>query len=228
MGKIKQASWCPAVIIILALSACSSPNKPSETPQPPANRAPIITAVIATPSTGVSSLTTHFLSASASDPDGDVITYLWDVGDGRVSTSPTVSLQYQNANTTTFTARLTVTDSQGLTATSTVPIVSATITGTFTGTLLGNAITVTLTQFTGGLVTGTWSQPATGASGSVGPTGQPGTINANREFVLRFKVLAGGSFDDFFYRGTMSSSGQQLTGTLSDSGFTGQTMILTK
>ena len=226
MDRMRRSSWYLAGIWGLALSACSSPNKPSE--QPPANQAPIISALIATPTAGVTTLTTHILSATASDPDGDAITYLWDVGDGRTSTSPTISLQYQNATTVTYSARLTVTDSKGLTATSTVPVVSAALAGTFVGVLQTNVITVNLTQFLNGVVTGTWTQPASSASGVVGPTGQPGTINANREFNLRFKVLAGGNFDDFFYRGTMSPGGQTLTGTLTESGFNGQTLVLSK
>lgn len=210
----------------LVATGCSSPNKPSD--EPPANRAPTIAAVTATPSAGVSSLTTHVLSASASDPDGGVLSYLWDSGDGRSSTSPTVGVQYQNANTTTYTVRLTVTDNQGLSATATTTIVSATIAGTFSGILNGSPISATMTQFVGGLVGGNWAMPALGVVGEVGPAGEPGTINANREFNLRFKVRSGGSLDDFFFRGTMSASGQTLTGQLTGSGFNGQTMVLSK
>jgi hypothetical protein len=132
---------------------------------------------------------------------------------------------YNNANTTTYQATVTVRDSKGASANANVSVTSATITGTFAGTLLGAPMTVMLTQFQGGVVTGTWQQPF--GSGDVGPTGEPGRIQANGQFELRFKVKQG-SFNDFYYRGTMDPTGQRLTGNLQGSGFTGQFMQLEK
>jgi len=63
--------------------------------------------------------------------------------------------------------------------------------------------------------------------GDVGPTGEPGTIDANGRFELRFKIRVG-SFVDFYYRGTMDNTGQTLTGTLHGSGFSGEVLILSK
>jgi hypothetical protein len=122
---------------------------------------------------------------------------------------------------------LTVRDSRGGVVSTNLSVTSATLAGTFTGTLFGEPISVTVTQFLGGLVTGTWQQSSIGAFGEVGPSGEPGKIDANGAFELRFKVRVG-SFVDFYYRGTMNPSGQMLTGTLSCSGSTGQVLILTK
>ena len=100
------------------------------------------------------------------------------------------------------------------------------MTGTWTGELIGAPISVTLTQFPGGVVTGTWEQPSLGFHGEVGPSGEPGSVSEDGQFELRFKVLAGGAFIDFFYRGSISADGQQLTGRLDDSGFDNQLWIL--
>ena len=72
------------------------------------NQAP--TAVIlATPSSGPAPLTVTFSSAGSSDPDGDPITYSWNFGDGGTSTQANPSHTYGSNGT--FTAVLTVTDS---------------------------------------------------------------------------------------------------------------------
>ena len=74
------------------------------------NQAP--NAVIqATPSSGPAPLTVTFSSGGSSDPDGDPITYSWNLGDGGTSTQANPSHTY--GSTGTFTAVLTVTDSKG-------------------------------------------------------------------------------------------------------------------
>ena len=65
----------------------------------------------ATPSSGPAPLPITFSSVDSSDPDGDPITYSWNFGDGGTSTQANPSHTY--GNTGTFTAVLTVTDSQG-------------------------------------------------------------------------------------------------------------------
>ena len=75
------------------------------------------------------------------------------------------------------------------------------------------------------MVTGTWD--AVLFSGEVGPIGEPGIIRADGQFELRFKVLQG-SFLDFRYSGIIDPIGQTLDGQLNDSGFTGESMVMTK
>jgi hypothetical protein len=87
-----------------------TPNTP--TPQPQANRPPTITSATVTPASGISTLTTHLFSASASDPDGDPLTYLWDFGNNVFSGEQGVSVTYNNANTTVYQPVLTVRDSE--------------------------------------------------------------------------------------------------------------------
>jgi len=53
-------------------------------------------------------------ASSSTDPDGDVLSYLWDLGDGATATGPTVTHAY--ADDGSFTATVTVTDGDGATA----------------------------------------------------------------------------------------------------------------
>jgi glucose/arabinose dehydrogenase len=87
-----------------------------------ANQPP--TAVIsAQPTSGPAPLTVAFDGTGSTDPDGDPITYAWDLdGDGAFddATSGTTSTTYQTANT--YTPRLQVTDTSGATAIASVTI----------------------------------------------------------------------------------------------------------
>jgi glucose/arabinose dehydrogenase len=113
------------------------------------NRAPVAVAS-ATPRSGAVPLQVRLDAAGSSDPDGDPLTYEWDPGDG---TAPlpgaVVTHTYQSAGT--FTARLTVRDNRGGSATAAVvinagnrapsaTITSPTATATFT---VGQTITLT-------------------------------------------------------------------------------------
>jgi len=88
------------------------------TPPPPVNLPPLVT-VSANPTSGVAPLAVSF-SSTASDPDGSIASYSWVFGDGQTSTQPYPSHTYSAAGT--YTARLTVTDNQGATASASVII----------------------------------------------------------------------------------------------------------
>ncbi len=84
----------------------------------------------ANPTSGTAPLTVNFSSGGSSDPDGTIVSYSWNFGDGsQPSTSPSPAHVYQNAGN--FTAVLTVTDNFGATGTAQVAITvspSATLT----------------------------------------------------------------------------------------------------
>jgi endonuclease/exonuclease/phosphatase family metal-dependent hydrolase len=82
------------------------------TAPPPANQPPQVT-VAATPLSGTAPLFVSFTS-NASDPDGFIASYNWQFGDGQTSTLPNPSDVYLSAGS--YTARLTVTDNAGATA----------------------------------------------------------------------------------------------------------------
>ncbi|NPC44116.1 ThuA domain-containing protein [Nocardioides sp. zg-1230] len=75
-----------------------------------------------TPSQGTAPLTVDF-TGSASDYDGDELTYTWDFGvAGDGDTATTLDAQYTYTEPGTYTARLTATDPTGAEGYSTVPI----------------------------------------------------------------------------------------------------------
>ncbi|MFZ4719297.1 MAG: PKD domain-containing protein [Ilumatobacteraceae bacterium] len=81
----------------------------------PANTAPTASAT-ATPNSGKTPLTVVFSSAGSSDPDGSIVSYEWNFGDGSpVSNAPNPTKVYATAGT--YTATLTVTDDEGATST---------------------------------------------------------------------------------------------------------------
>jgi PKD repeat protein len=92
--------------------------------QPPSNQAPT-TSASATPTSGTAPLAVNFAS-NATDPDGFIAAYTWDFGDGGTSTQVAPSHVYQSAGT--FTARVTVTDNGGATASSSVTITTSGLT----------------------------------------------------------------------------------------------------
>ena len=77
----------------------------------------------ATPLSGAVPLTVTFSSVGSSDPDGDPITYSWNFGDGGTSTQANPICTYGRIGT--FTAVLTVTDSNGAFSTARATITTA-------------------------------------------------------------------------------------------------------
>ncbi len=96
-------------------------STPAPTPAPPPNRPPTVTASCS-PCTIESGQTTT-LRATASDPDGDSLTYSWTVPAGAFVT-PTTSSTIWNAplQPVSVTATITVRDSRGASATASVAL----------------------------------------------------------------------------------------------------------
>lgn len=210
---------------ILAVSCGSSSSTPtSPTPQPAPtqqNRAPVISTMTLAPTFGIMGFTQFSFSATASDPDGDALTYAWDVA-GNPFSGTSGSIVFTSGGTGT--ARVTVSDSRGLSATDTRGFTVGTMTGGWvvtTGQLVGSSFN--LTQTTSGIVTGTFSLPGIG-SGNTDPA-QPGRIDGNGALQMRIKI---GRFTDFNMVGTMDNTGRRVSGTLHGSGFTGQPFAMTK
>lgn len=181
------------------------------------------------PTFGIATFTTYTFSSSASDPDGDTLTFTWDLaGNARTGASQTIVFSTGGNGVGT----LTVTDGRGGSASQTVTFVSATGTGTWSGDIPlavgGRPMSMTLTQSTSsGTITGTWSIPAISVNGNFDPAA-PNAIDATGHVVLRFKVTQGGSFNDFTFTGQMQTSGRTIVGSVTGSGFGGQAVTLTK
>ena len=72
---------------------------------------------------GTAPFTVNFVGNNSRDPDGLIASYLWDFGDGTTSILSNVTKTYSAAGN--YTARLTVTDNAGATATATLLIAVA-------------------------------------------------------------------------------------------------------
>ena len=206
---------------VVVMSACgggtdATPTQPSPTPQP--NRNPSITSMAITPSFGIQQLTTFAFQGDGSDPDGDSLTYQWDVaGNPFNATSGTISFGSGGI----FQARLTVSDGRGGTATDTRSFVVGTLTGEWTGTWGdGFQFTANLTQ-NGNLISGNYVDQAGPAT--LDPA-VPHTIDAAGNIRLRFK---GGPWTDFTFTGQMDQTGRRVSGTVND-GFYNSALLMIK
>jgi PKD repeat protein len=83
------------------------------------NQAPVARAT-ATPSSGLAPLAVSFNGSTSSDADGSVVSWAWTFGDGGTGSGATASHTYTAAGA--YTAQLTVTDNQGATGSTSVPI----------------------------------------------------------------------------------------------------------
>lgn len=107
-----------------------------------ANQHPIALAS-ASPASGLAPLSTAFSSAGSVDPDGLIASYLWDFGDGQTSDAANPVHSYSAG---IYTARLTVTDTLGASATST-PL---TITSTALPPVVPTSLTLAKSAVSGG------------------------------------------------------------------------------
>lgn len=83
---------------------------------------PPIVSISATPTAGLSPLTVQFSSAGSKDPEGKALTYAWDFGDGGTSTDANPTHIYNSNGVQKFTAKLTVSDPDGGSASDTILI----------------------------------------------------------------------------------------------------------
>jgi hypothetical protein len=214
-----------SLLAMVIVSACnSSDGSPMAPTTPAANQSPSVTSVTVNPAFGIAGLQTFNFSAVASDPDGDGLSYTWNLG-GQTFTGATQQLVPNAGVSGPGTAMVTVTDGRGGTASGSVGFVVGNMTGTWqatTGPLAGAILN--LTQTSSGIVEGTWSHPI--GSGETDPD-QPGSINAAGQVTMRLKVTTG-SFLDFNINGSMAATGATVTGTLDGSGFTGDPIVLEK
>jgi glucose/arabinose dehydrogenase/PKD repeat protein len=86
------------------------------------NQPPIAVAT-ANPTSGAAPLTVAFNGAGSSDPDGDALTYAWDLdGDGAFDDGAAATAGFTYSQPGTYTATLQVTDPSGASGTDSVPI----------------------------------------------------------------------------------------------------------
>ena len=109
---MKRTAGVAVPLVLVLLVACSDFVKPKH------NLAPIAGAT-ATPATGSTPLTVTF-TTTAADPDGTVVSYAWDFGDGGRATEQSPDHVYRAAGA--YTATLTITDDADATDSASVAI----------------------------------------------------------------------------------------------------------
>lgn len=221
---MKSRAMVPcAVLALAALSGCggdgSSPSSPTAPDEPTAlsgakaprglstasakaNLPP--TASIHVASTIVlAGVKAVELSARAQDPDGDAMTYQWDLGDGSHATGATIKKIYAKAGS--YTVVLTVRDSQGASATATVDLVAKSVAGIWKDKDQQYGIQV---QQIGKVVKGRSFFPVRDLTGAL-----KGTVNPDGRRVTWRTDYFGGAFRDYF-DGKLSADLDTLEGTL--------------
>ncbi len=85
------------------------------------SNSPPVAAASATPTNGTAPLSVQFSSAGSEDPEGTLLSFTWDFGDGTPTTNQPHPLHTYSSNGT-YTARLIVADAQGGTSSAVVVI----------------------------------------------------------------------------------------------------------
>jgi len=174
------------------------------------NEAPTCSGVSVTPSTGLQAAQSFAFSAQASDPDGDALTYSWDLGDGTTATGQNVSKVYNNSGS--FAATATVGDEkESVTCAASVTVRG--MTGNWTGSVsVGGgsfAFSFNLTQ-NGSSVTGSYSDPD-----------GPGTVSGNVFSPNNVQLtVTQPPFLPFMFIGTTSGDVNSVSGTVLGFAFT--------
>ncbi len=189
------------------------------------NKAPTVNTPLASIATQVLGANVVF-TESATDPDNDTLSYLWDFGDGTpvVTGNGGVTATHAFGAAGTFLTKVTVDDGKGNKVTSgTVQTKINSITGTWKGTITGSgspiAFTMTLTQNSNGTSFGTYSDPE-------GPGQVGGGINpVNASLTL---TVTQPPFAPFIFTATLSGDGNTMTGVVNQSGFTNAPFTMTR
>ncbi|GBL30799.1 protease 1 [Opitutia bacterium] len=173
LGRFSLSGSWPAAVVV---------NQPPVASTAGTSPAPSATGGIS----GTAPFTVNFVGNNSSDPDGLIASYLWDFGDGTTSILSNVTKTYQAAGN--YTAKLTVTDNAGATATATLLIaVGATPPPTTLKSVNVSAITMAWVKSTSisGYITGTVTildqagKPAPNANVTIEATGLfAGTVTA--------------------------------------------------
>ena len=115
---LEPGSYVAKVTVTDAGGDSATAEVPVTVTDPPGNRAPAVEAAVA-PQSGNAPLAV-LLSADGTDPDGDELTYTWAFGDGQTGAGAQTWHTY--AGPGTYTAEVTATDPDGLTAKATVQV----------------------------------------------------------------------------------------------------------
>lgn len=223
----------PMLLFTLAGCETSVGSTPTTPTTPTSNQAPTISGMTVSPAFGMASVTPFALSASASDPDGDAVTFAWTFG-GTTINGQTGTAVFGGEGTQNV--QLRVTDARGASTTQVRSVTIGNMSGSWSGSIDLNVClpgvtkpaTATLQQ-SGGSVTGTIFLPqglCTFQPGSaVTDPAEPGTVSSTGLVRVRIKIPP---FTDVYFEGNIDSTGRRWTGGLRGSGHNGTPFVLNK
>jgi hypothetical protein len=173
------------------------------------NEPPTCSGVSVTPSTGLQAAQSFALSAQATDPDGDTLSFSWDLGDGTTATGQNVTKVYNNAGN--FTATATASDDkESVTCSASVTVRG--MTGNWRGTTSIQGFhldfSMNLTQ-NGTSVTGTYTD-------TIGQATLTGSVSAPNNLTL---TATNPCCQPFTFSGTTSGDVNSVSGMVRGSGF---------
>jgi len=211
-----------AVAICLLGMACGEKAAPTA-PPPVTNAAPSITSMSIT-EFGIVDLSQFTYAASATDPDGDSLTYAWDFA-GTAAAGSSGQSTFGNG-ATTRTATLTVSDGKGGRATNSRTFIVGSMTGDWAAPGPHAQFHMTLSQ-AGGAVYGRYVDVSDGDN-FVSPPGVQGTITLDG--IVEFHIT--GADRRLTFRGQMDPTGRRIVGAMFgsyfDLSFNGQSCLITK
>jgi hypothetical protein len=180
------------------------------------NKPPTVGDIVVNPRVvGIASLTEFDFSASASDPNGDALTYQWTFGDGTSgSTLERPKHVYGGASVSTpFQVTLTVSDGVSSSAPKPTSVDVTKLDGSWATAPDANGITrsLLLTQ-TGTLLSGAYNHGGCSTGGSAA-----GQVTAPRTVSL---LLNAGCWEPITFSGTISDDAKSMSGTAQDTALT--------
>jgi hypothetical protein len=126
LNNILPVKYCPRLVTLLlistflVISACT-PSSPPVSYQPPPNQAPVIES-LTVDKQEVATSTEAQIVATASDADGDILTYQWSADGGTISGDGSAIVWTAPAISGNYTIKLTVSDGKGGIATESTAI----------------------------------------------------------------------------------------------------------
>jgi len=104
--------WFLGAVLLLSATQWPFFDTVNDAHVPPPNQDPAA-SFTQTPAWGESPLEVEFDASASTDPDGWIVSYAWDFGDGTSAVGKSATNTYTTSTAHTFTAWLTVTDNAG-------------------------------------------------------------------------------------------------------------------
>jgi len=212
-----RALHAVAFTCLMGLACGGSPGSPTAPLNPgtvilPGNRPPVIAGATASPTFGIADIQSFRFEVNATDPDGDRLSYHWDLGLGvMVDAGQFANATYEGGQSTEWTVTVRVSDPSGLSATTSIKAMVGSVNGLWqitSGEFTGGQFA--LLQDSAGKVTGNYVLPGAGSQETI----TNGQITPAAQVTLPLRL---GS-RTMTFTGTMDTTGRRINGTIDGAG----------